>query len=113
MSKKQISMIKEPSVKLILQQSIFPGRNPTIFFPYPEYCETRPRVLNNCVSFTQEQFKSRGYTLSFRVNDSTHVYNSMVNAMKNAGFSMTSTSNWNLLWTGVPGPNTLKGAGQY
>ena len=54
--------------------------------------------------------KKNGYQLSFRVNDSTHIYNSMVNALKRAGFSMTGGNLWNILWTGNPNPNTVKSA---
>jgi len=34
----------------------------------------------------------------------------MVNAMKSAGFKMTSSANWNLLWTGPPNSETVKNA---
>jgi hypothetical protein len=37
----------------------------------------------------------------------------MVNALKRAGFSMTSGSQWNILWTGFPGPETIKKALKY
>jgi hypothetical protein len=37
---------------------------------------------------TQQDFKKKGYNLSFKITGSTHVYNSVVNSMKNAGFTM-------------------------
>ena len=39
--------------------------------------------------------------MAFRINDSTHIYNAVVNAFKNAGFQMIEKSNnWNVVWTG-------------
>jgi hypothetical protein len=39
-------------------------------------------------SYTQAELKKKGYSLTFKVTGSTHVYNSIVNSMKNAGFQM-------------------------
>jgi len=39
--------------------------------------------------------------LSFRVNDSTHIYNAVVNAFKSAGFHLVEGgSRVNVIWTG-------------
>jgi tubulin polyglutamylase TTLL4 len=39
--------------------------------------------------------------MAFRINDSTHIYNAVVNGFKNAGFQMVEkTNNWNVLWQG-------------
>lgn len=39
--------------------------------------------------------------MAFRINDSTHIYNAVVNAFKNAGFQMIEKGNtWNVQWTG-------------
>lgn len=113
-SQKKISILKEPSNTIILLKSAFKDWNPTIFFQYPEYCESEWEMDPlKCASFSQEQFRKNGYQLSFKVTESTHIYNSMVNAMKRAGFSMTSGSAWNILWTGLPRPDTIKSAGQF
>lgn len=39
-------------------------------------------------------------SLTFKLSDSTHTYNCVVNALKMAGFKLTTTSGWNLKWTG-------------
>ena len=62
------------------------------------------------MKLSQGQLKDKGYSLTFRVNSSTHVYNAMVNALKRAGFDITSGSNWNVLWTGFPGSELIKKA---
>ena len=39
--------------------------------------------------------------LAFRINDTTHIYNAVVNAFKNGGFQMIEKANtWNVMWTG-------------
>ncbi len=39
--------------------------------------------------------------MAFRINDSTHIYNAVVNSFKNAGFQLIENSPyWNVLWTG-------------
>jgi tubulin polyglutamylase TTLL4 len=45
--------------------------------------------------------------------ESTHVYNSVVNAMKEAGFKMISTAGWNVLWSGVHRPEFLSHLSMY
>lgn len=44
------------------------------------------------------------------MQDSTHIYNAVVNSLKNGGFKIISpnSSKWNILWTGVTKPDSLK-----
>lgn len=44
------------------------------------------------------------------MSESTHVYNSVVNSMKNAGVRIVcpNSSKWNITWTGVTKPELLK-----
>lgn len=86
-SRKTTSMKKPVSELIVLQKSPFEGRPMTVFFQYPGYCGCI-RKDENTVSYTQEDFKKKGYNLSFKITGSTHVYNSVVNSMKNAGFNM-------------------------
>ena len=53
--------------------------------------------------------------MGFKVHDSTHIYNSVVNTMKAAGVRIVppKSSKWNILWTGVCRPETLKIASKY
>lgn len=50
------------------------------------------------------------WTLRFRMTDSIHIYNAVVNSLKNAGFLIVGPNdlNWNLTWTGVTKPENLK-----
>jgi len=52
----------------------------------------------------------KNMTLGFKVHDSTHIYNSVVNTMKAAGIRIVppSSSKYNILWTGVCRPDQLK-----
>lgn len=82
--------IKKPvnaTVKTL--RSMYGGRPDTIFFQYPEYCgEVRDEA--GTTEFTQQAFKKLGYSLTFKVTGSTHIYNSIVNSMKMAGFQMVT-----------------------
>ena len=71
------------------RNSIFDGRPSTVFFQYPEYCGYE-KDTSNTLQYTQEEFRKQGLSLSFKVTSSTHTYNSVVNSMKQAGFSMIS-----------------------
>ena len=53
--------------------------------------------------------------LGFKISESTHIYNSCVNTLKNAGFRVVGpdSSKWNVLWTGVTKPDTLKECSKY
>jgi|TARA_B110000285_G_scaffold230516_1_gene297281 hypothetical protein len=48
----------------------------------------------------------KNMTLGFKVHDSTHIYNSVVNTMKAAGIRIVppNSSKWNVLWTGMCKP---------
>jgi tubulin polyglutamylase TTLL4 len=54
-------------------------------------------------------------TVGFKISDTTHIYNSVVNSLKAAGFRIVSpnSSKWNVLWTGVTKPEQLKEATKY
>jgi hypothetical protein len=54
-------------------------------------------------------------TLGFKISESTHIYNSVVNSLKAAGFRIISpnSSKWNVLWTGQTKPELLKEATKY
>ena len=52
----------------------------------------------------------KNMTLGFKVHDSTHIYNSVVNTMKAAGIRIVppNSSKYNILWTCVCRPEQLK-----
>lgn len=49
-------------------------------------------------------------TLGFKMTETTHIYNSVVNSLKNAGFRIVGPGSpkWNVQWTGVTRPENLK-----
>jgi tubulin polyglutamylase TTLL4 len=51
--------------------------------------------------------------LSFKISDSTHTYNCMVNALKMAGFKLTTSTGWNLKWTGSVKVSNIKNLSKY
>jgi hypothetical protein len=54
-------------------------------------------------------------TLGFKVTETTHIYNSVVNSFKVAGVRIVSpnTHKWNVMWTGVTRNDYLKDASKY
>jgi hypothetical protein len=88
-SRRTKSIKKHVNEVITMQHSIFEGRPNTIFIQYPEYCGVI-RNSDNTTQHTQIEFKKLGYSLSFKVTGSTHIYNSIVNSLKNAGFQMIS-----------------------
>ena len=54
-------------------------------------------------------------TLGFKIAETTHIYNSVVNSLKNAGFRIVgpNSSKWNVMWTGQTKPEHLKDATRY
>lgn len=54
-------------------------------------------------------------TIGFKISETTHIYNSVVNSLKAAGFRIVSpnSSKWNVLWTGITRPELLKDASKY
>jgi hypothetical protein len=63
----------------------------------------------------QDYFVQQNMTLGFKVTDTTHIYNSVVNSMKINGVRIVSpnTSKWNVMWTGVTRNEYLKDASKY
>ena len=54
--------------------------------------------------------KQGSMTLGFKMTETTHIYNSVVNSLKNAGFRIVGPASpkWNVQWTGVTRPENLK-----
>ena len=57
----------------------------------------------------------KNMTLGFKVHETTHVYNSVVNAMKAAGIRVIppNSSKYNVIWTGICRPEQLKVATKF
>lgn len=53
--------------------------------------------------------------LGFKISETTHIYNSVVNTLKTAGFRIVGpgSSKWNVQWTGQTKPEHLKDATKY
>lgn len=49
------------------------------------------------------------FNFSFKISESTHVYNSVVNSLKRAGARIipSNAAGWNLLWTGIVSDTTV------
>lgn len=99
-------LLRAHSDIIVMQRSRFgPERPDTIFFQYPGFCN-REREYVNTYRLTQEELKPR--TLAFKLHDSTHTYNCVVNSLKRSGFRHTTASGWNVLWCGYTKGEFLK-----
>ena len=107
-SLKEAFLRRPPNNTITLLYGPIPGRAPTIFFAYPPFLKiTRPYKQDRVQKFTQEDLKPYS-TLAFRINNSTHTYNCVVNAFKTAGFHLCDGAGWNCLWTGLIRSSKLK-----
>lgn len=112
---KEAFLMRPPNNQILLLKSMFNKRPPSIFFPYPGCLKMQRGFEGNMdriQRLTQEDTKPYA-SLGFKINDSTHTYNCVVNSLKTAGFRVVSGSGWNILWTGLIKPNKLKHINQY
>ena len=94
---------REPNQLVTLIKSPFPNREPFLFFPYAPFLKMQrklPKDYSRIIQFTQDQLKPY-LTLGFKVSESTHTYNCVVNSLKMAGFKHVTNGNWNVCWTGL------------
>ena len=63
----------------------------------------------------QDYFLQHNMTLGFKVTETTHIYNSVVNTFKVNGVRIVSpnTFKWNVMWTGVTRNDYLQNAAKY
>lgn len=79
------SVFKPHADEIYFLKSIFDKRPPTAYFPYPKYT----KKLRESKEQRVKVYKRDSYEylfMAFRINDSTHIYNAVVNTFKNAGF---------------------------
>lgn len=118
-------------VVLLLSQVYGQSEQPRVVFTYPKYClrndqapsflSTENRILaleNNpacpknvqIIRMSQGDMKKGHMTLGFKMTETTHIYNSVVNSLKTAGCRIVgpASAKWNVMWTGVTRPEILK-----
>jgi len=84
--------------RVILQKSIYKDRPPTVFFAYPKCCKMI-RKMERTIIYSQEELKDK--YLSFAISETTTPYKVICKVLKYAGFRVSRSSHWNLLWTGA------------
>lgn len=106
---------REPNQLVTLIKSPFPNREPFLFFPYAPFLKMQrklPKDYSRIIQYTQEQLKPY-LTLGFKVSETTHIYNCVVNSLKMAGFKHVQNSNWNVCWTGLFKQGRIKNLNSY
>lgn len=120
---------------LLLYSTLFKQDElPAAVFSYPKYCmrdDQAPSFLSTenkllgletsgpkhlmLVRVTQNEMQRGHLSLGFKMTETTHIYNSVVNSLKTAGFRIVGPANpkWNVLWTGVTKPEILKDMTKY
>ena len=86
-------------------KSKYNGRPPTILFAYPSYVNARHPIEETADEDILKVYDRRTQIevlfFSFLNSDRTHIYNAVVNTMKNGGFEMLERGeDFNLIWTG-------------
>jgi len=82
------SVFKPHAPEVNFLKSIFENRPPTVFFPYPNYVKIE-RKCDRIRKYMRDQVET--LFLSFKIADSTHIYNALVNSCKNAGLVMVDS----------------------
>ena len=95
--------------------SIFKNRPATVFFQYPAYVK-HERKCDRIFKYSIEE--SESLFLSFRISDTAHIYNAVVNSCKCAGLHLLDGANdttkmFNLQWTGYILPQDIKDLNRY
>ena len=116
---------KEQDVRILLPypKYCFKGVNPnsqiqssqekqTSFIEVSEFKAKRGQTLQKA---NQDDLANSNMTVTFKITETTHIYNAVVNTLKAAGFLLISpnSSKWNLLWTGVVKPDILRETSKY
>lgn len=73
-----------------------------MFFEYPSYVSVRNHGYDkNAIKTYNRRGEIEYLFMSFLNSDRTHIYNAVVNTMKNGGFEMLERGDdFNLIWTG-------------
>lgn len=101
------SVRKPTNNSVIIFQCPLDGGSETIFFDYPKYVGKSKESSGKLTTYSQSDMKR--CKLIIKISESTHIYNSIVNSCKNAGFYLTDTGKeFNLLWTSGSGTDALK-----
>ena len=94
-------MFKATADEVRFLKSGYKGRPPTAYFPYPAYVYAKPVIDISGAKAYQRRGEIERLFMSFINSDRTHIYNAVVNTMKNGGFEMLETGDdFNLIWTG-------------
>ena len=106
------SVFKPHANEIYFLKSIFAGRPPTAFFPYPSYVHI-DRTADRVRKYKRDEIDY--LFMSFKISDTTHIYNAVVNTCKNAGFNMVEGVNnyFNLQWTGYITSEDIKTLNKY
>ena len=106
------SVFKPHSNQVTFLKSIFENRPPTAFFPYPTYVNFE-RSCDRIRTYNRDEIEF--LFMSFKIAESTHIYNAVVTSCKNAGLIMLEKPNsyFNLQWTGYITSNDIKNLNKY
>ena len=96
------SVFKATANDIKFIKSAFKCRPPTAFFTYPSYVNTNQPVDEQHIKvYNRRSEQIEKLYMAFYISDRTHIYNAVVNTMKNAGFDLLERGdNFNLIWTG-------------
>lgn len=84
------SVFRPQSLDTYFLKSLFSGRPPTAFFPYPSYVKIN-RKCDRVRKYKKEEVEN--LFMAFKILDNTNIYNAVVFSCKNAGFCMLDSTN--------------------
>lgn len=108
------SKSKELAVKGVTSEAMRP--NALSFLECKEWHKSPLlRQFQSVKAAPQDYFRAHAMTMGFKITESTHVYNSVVNVFKASGVRIVSpgTARWNVMWTGIVKNDYLRDATKY
>ena len=89
------SVFKPTVDNVKFMKSLYKGRPPTAFFSYPSYVgQTHPQETSENIKEYNRRGEIEYLFMSFLNSDRTHIYNAVVNTMKNGGFEQLERGSW-------------------
>lgn len=98
------------TMPVYLCKSPFVGRPPSVFFQYPPGIADADKKIEREHIFKMKQSK---FKMKYKIAESVHTYNCVVNSLCWNGFSQTDGSHWNMLWSAPLKPETLRNYDMY
>ena len=100
---KMVGIKMKKCENILLLCNKYEKSSPTVNFEYLNACQQQKRIesvpIHSFLSLNDHDSNTKVPKLRYRVSSTVWEYNSVKNALLNAGLQRTKTNNWNVLWS--------------